>query len=129
MSGLQQRASAGGAAKPPAPASGHSELQAALLGCTRAFTGTGLFSCVINLLMLTGPLFMLQVYDRVLTSRSIPTLLALVFLVAGLYAFLGVLEFLRGRGAVTDRPQARSGLGRAQLLALGFPGSCRAARG
>lgn len=47
--------------------------------------------------MLTGPLFMLQVYDRVLVSRSVPTLLALTLLVAVLYAFLGVLEFIRSR--------------------------------
>ena len=51
---------------------------------------TGLFSFFINLLMLTGPLFMLQVYDRVLTSRSIPTLVALTLLVVGLYAFMAI---------------------------------------
>ena len=47
--------------------------------------------------MLTGPLFMLQIYDRVLTSRSVPTLVALFGLVVGLYAFLGVFDFLRAR--------------------------------
>lgn len=52
---------------------------------------------VINLLMLTGPLFMLQVYDRVLTSHSVPTLVALGVLVVVLYAFYGVLEFVRNR--------------------------------
>lgn len=62
-----------------------------------AFTGIGAFSCVINLLMLTGPLFMLQVYDRVLTSRSVPTLVALVMLVVALYGFMGILEFIRQR--------------------------------
>ncbi|PLX35913.1 MAG: type I secretion system permease/ATPase [Hyphomicrobiales bacterium] len=62
-----------------------------------AFWGVGAFSLVINILMLTGPLFMLQIYDRVLTSRSIPTLLALTMLVVILYAFLGLLEFIRQR--------------------------------
>jgi len=56
-----------------------------------------LFSAVINLLMLTGPLFMLQIYDRVLTSASIPTLVALVAIVAVLYAFMALLEWVRGR--------------------------------
>jgi len=62
-----------------------------------AFAGVGTFSFVINMLMLTGPLFMLQVYDRVLTSRSIPTLMALVVLVVALYGFMGILEFIRQR--------------------------------
>jgi ATP-binding cassette subfamily C protein PrsD len=57
----------------------------------------GLISLVSNLMMLTGPLFMLQVYDRVLASRSVPTLVALTLLVAGLYAFYALLEGLRAR--------------------------------
>jgi ATP-binding cassette subfamily C protein len=47
--------------------------------------------------MLTGSLFMLQVYDRVLPSRSVPTLVGLIVIVAVLYAFQGVLDMLRGR--------------------------------
>jgi ATP-binding cassette, subfamily C, type I secretion system permease/ATPase len=62
-----------------------------------AFVAVGLFSLAINLLMLTGPLFMLQVYDRVMTSRSVPTLVALFGLVVGLYAFLGLFDFVRKR--------------------------------
>ena len=58
------------------------------------------FSVFVNLLMLTGPLFMLQVYDRVLSSRSEETLLALTVLVAALYALMGFLDYARGRGAV-----------------------------
>lgn len=50
-----------------------------------------------NLLMLTGPLFMLQVYDRVLSSGSEETLLALFVLVAMLYLIMAVLDFSRGR--------------------------------
>jgi PrtD family type I secretion system ABC transporter len=56
-----------------------------------------LFSLIVNLLMLTGPLFMLQIYDRVLTSGSIPTLLALSGLVVLLYLLYGFLEFVRSR--------------------------------
>jgi len=59
----------------------------------------GLLSLATNLLVLTGPLFMLQVYDRVLASRSVPTLVALFALVAGTYAFLALLELLRSRMA------------------------------
>ncbi len=62
-----------------------------------ALSGIFGISFVTNLLMLTGPLFMLQIYDRVLTSRSIPTLTALLVLVAGLFFFLGILELLRSR--------------------------------
>ncbi len=68
------------------------------LGASRtALASTGVFSLVINLLMLTGPLFMLQVYDRVLTSGSVPTLVALVALVGILYGLYGFLEFVRAR--------------------------------
>lgn len=49
------------------------------------------------MLMLTGPLFMLQIYDRVLASRSIPTLVALSLLVGFLYLLLGLLEIIRAR--------------------------------
>ncbi|RSK31613.1 type I secretion system permease/ATPase [Rhodovulum iodosum] len=56
-----------------------------------------LFSIFVNLLMLTGPLFMLQIYDRVLGSRSEETLTALFLLVAGLYALMAILDFARGR--------------------------------
>lgn len=57
----------------------------------------GAFSTFVNALMLTGPLFMLQVYDRVLSSRSEATLVTLFLLVAGLYAAMGILDFTRGR--------------------------------
>lgn len=62
-----------------------------------ALAGAGVMSLAINLLMLTGPMFMLQVYDRVLTSRSVPTLLALAGIAISLYAFFGFLETVRGR--------------------------------
>nr|WP_235820340.1 type I secretion system permease/ATPase [Falsiruegeria litorea] len=55
------------------------------------------FSIFVNLLMLTGPLFMLQVYDRVLTSRSEETLAALFLLVGILYLLMALLDYARGR--------------------------------
>lgn len=55
------------------------------------------FSCAVNLLMLTGPIFMLQVYDRVLASRSIPTLWVLYLLIVFLFGLFGVFSFLRTR--------------------------------
>ena len=55
------------------------------------------FFIFVNILMLTGPLFMLQVYDRVLGSRSEETLVALFILVAALFGLMGVLDYARGR--------------------------------
>src|SRR5262245_31269148 len=73
------------------------ELRAALRASRSAFITVAVASGFINLLMLTGPLFMLQVYDRVLPSRSIPTLAGLALFALVLYAFQGVLEALRAR--------------------------------
>ncbi|WP_420584024.1 type I secretion system permease/ATPase [Ruegeria sp.] len=56
-----------------------------------------LFSIFVNLLMLTGPLFMLQVYDRVLGSRAVETLTALFLLVVLLYGLMAMLDYARGR--------------------------------
>jgi PrtD family type I secretion system ABC transporter len=74
-----------------------SELGDALSACRGAFIGVGLMSCIINLLYLTGSIFMLEVYDRVLPSRSVPTLVGLVILAAGLYMAQGILDLIRGR--------------------------------
>src|SRR5438034_7692417 len=74
-----------------------SELGEALRACRSAFIGVGVMSCMINLLYLTGSIFMLEVYDRVLPSRSIPTLVGLVILAGGLYIAQGVLDLIRGR--------------------------------
>jgi ATP-binding cassette subfamily C protein len=63
----------------------------------RLLVVVGLFSVAINILLLTGPLYMLQVYDRVLASRSEATLVALSGLVAFLFIVMGVLEYSRGR--------------------------------
>jgi len=74
-----------------------SELAQALASCRGAFVATALMSGMSNILMLTGAIFMLEIYDRVLPSRSIPTLVALVILAAGLFAAQGLLDLIRGR--------------------------------
>ncbi|MGM4924879.1 type I secretion system permease/ATPase [Tardiphaga sp. 804_B3_N1_9] len=73
------------------------ELGDALRACRGAFLGVGLMSCMINILYLTGSFFMLEVYDRVLPSRSVPTLVGLIVLAGGLYVAQGILDLLRGR--------------------------------
>jgi len=73
------------------------ELRDAMAKCRWQFVAVGVFSVFVNLLMLTGPLFMLQIYDRVLSSRSEETMVALLILVTGLFAMMGLLEFIRGR--------------------------------
>jgi ATP-binding cassette subfamily C protein len=73
------------------------ELSKALAPYGRAFLGVGVFSAVVNLLMLTGPLFMLQVYDRVLSSKSSATLAFLFLIVVFLYGLMGLLDHYRGR--------------------------------
>ena len=57
----------------------------------------GLFSAGVNILMLTGPIYMLQIYDRVLSSGSVVTLAGLFAVVIILYLFMGVYDFLRKR--------------------------------
>ena len=74
-----------------------SEIKDAVAASRRAFNATFLFSAVINILMMAGPLFMLQVYDRVLSSSSFPTLIALSAITAGLYGIIGLLELARSR--------------------------------
>ncbi len=68
-----------------------------------------IFSFFVNMLMLTGPIYMLNVYDRVLGSRSLETLIALSVLVAFLYGCMGILDFVRGRvmGRIGARFQAQ----------------------
>src|SRR5690349_15210500 len=80
--------------QPHAP---QSELAAALAACRGAFIGTAAISGMSNILQLTGSLFMLEVYDRVLPSRSVPTLVGLLALITFLFAALGVLDAVRSR--------------------------------
>ena len=58
---------------------------------------TVIFGAFVNILMLAGPLFMIQVYDRVLASRSKETLVALLVLVGLLYLFMALLDASRAR--------------------------------
>ncbi|WP_397542581.1 ABC transporter transmembrane domain-containing protein, partial [Roseovarius salis] len=81
------------------------ELRAARAEGRALYWAVGLFSVFVNLLMLSGPLYMLQVYDRVLGSRSIETLVALSVLVVFLFAMMGVLDYARGR--IMNRAAAR----------------------
>src|SRR4029077_20773928 len=62
-----------------------------------AFRSVALFSAVVNLLMLAGPLYMLQVYDRVLASHSVPTLIGLSVLLCGAFALQASLDLIRNR--------------------------------
>lgn len=90
-----------------------SEPAQALRNCKTAFIGVGIASALVNVLYLTGSFFMLEVYDRVLPSRSIPTLIALCILALLLYAFQGAFEMMRGRmlvriaGALDESMSAR----------------------
>lgn len=69
----------------------------ALRDCRTAFIGVGVTSALVNILYLTGSFFMLEVYDRVLPSRSIPSLIALCLLALLLYGFQGIFELIRNR--------------------------------
>jgi ATP-binding cassette, subfamily C, bacterial PrsD len=62
-----------------------------------AFSGIALFSACINILMLTGSIYMLQVYDRVLSSRSIATLVGLSLIVLAAFMIQGILDAVRAR--------------------------------
>lgn len=71
------------------------EIAQALTSFKSAFRTVGVFSAIINLLMLVPSIYMLQVYDRVLPSRNEFTLLMLTLLMLGLYVFMSALEFVR----------------------------------
>ena len=73
------------------------QLRTVLSALKRPLIGISAISCLGNVLMLTSPMFMMLVYNKVLSSKSIPTLAALTFLALLLYAFYGVLEGLRGK--------------------------------
>ena len=71
------------------------EITEALVSFKRTFRSRGIFSAIINLLMLAPTLYMLQVYDRVLQSRNEITLLMLSLILLGSFAFLSALDFVR----------------------------------
>jgi PrtD family type I secretion system ABC transporter len=70
---------------------------AGLRSAARQLLGVAAFSGVVNLLMLSGSLYMLQVYDRVIPSRSVATLLGLSGIVLGAYVLQGYFDALRTR--------------------------------
>ena len=73
------------------------DLGSALKASKRGFIAAGFFSLFINILMLTAPFYMLQVYDRVVPSRSLETLLFLTLIMLFMFGVLGVLEWVRSR--------------------------------
>ncbi|MCJ8140666.1 type I secretion system permease/ATPase [Falsirhodobacter halotolerans] len=76
---------------------GAQEVRSVAWASRGALMAVAVFSMVVNLLMLTGPLYMMQVYDRVLTARSEETLVALSLLAVALFAVMGWLDVLRVR--------------------------------
>lgn len=90
-----------------------SSVSKAISASKGAIIAIAAFSLVLNILMLTGPMFMLQVYDRVLTSHSVPTLLALGGITLLLYGFYGFFDMIRSWltsrvGAAFDRRLSES---------------------
>lgn len=73
------------------------EVGAALRTCLPWFAGVALFSAVVNVLYLSGSLYMMQVYDRVLTSKSVATLVGLSVILLVAFALQGTLDGLRAR--------------------------------
>lgn len=84
-------------ARATSSAAQRSPLAKVLFSCRTAFVGLGVMSGVINLLMLTGAIFMMQIYDRVLASYSVPTLVVLSFIAVAAFAFQGWLDAIRAR--------------------------------
>lgn len=81
----------------PARGQTASELAAFMRSFKGAFAGVGVISAFVNIMTLTGTVYMLEVYDRVLPSKSVPTLIALSLLIVVLFLMQGALEFIRGR--------------------------------
>lgn len=84
---------------------GPDELRAVRAEQRSLFLAVFVFSALVNLLMLTGPLYMLQIYDRVLGSQSQETLVAMTVLMVMLFAMMGILDHVRSR--ITARIGAR----------------------
>ena len=83
--------------KVPSNQFGFEELRAARRESRALFWAAGLFSAFVNLLMLTGPLYMLQVYDRVLPSRSMSTLIGLLLIAVMLLLIQAAVDVMRSR--------------------------------
>src|SRR5512143_1862402 len=72
-------------------------LKEALKACTQGFAALFVFSMAINILVLASPLYMMQLYDRVLSSRSTDTLIMLTLIVTFAFGIMSALEWVRGR--------------------------------
>ena len=72
-------------------------LKTALLRCRNGLVGVGIFSAFVNVLMLVAPVYMLQIYDRVLSSASYETLIALTVVAVFLLLCFGLLDWVRQR--------------------------------
>ena len=68
-----------------------------MAACRRAWISVAVFSAFVNVLMLSVPIYMMQLYDRVLSTRSVDTLVALSVMVAAALVVLGLLDALRNR--------------------------------
>lgn len=90
---------------PTAISPGTSALDDAKFALRHLFVRAGLFSFFVNILMLTGPIYMLQMYDRVLSSRSVETLIVITILTLVLFMALGLLDF--ARNALLSRSGAK----------------------
>ncbi len=96
---------------------GWTEISGALLRSRGHLWSAAVFSGFVNLLMLTGPLFMVQVYDRVLASRSVETLTALILLVTFLFIIMAMLDTARGRIMTRCAARLQAGLDRRVFMA------------
>ncbi len=83
--------------RPPLHFEAKSEFSTFLKSCRRIFWALAVFSGLSNILMLTGSFFLLEVYDRVLPSHSVPTLVALIVLAILLYIAQGAIDLIRTR--------------------------------
>lgn len=91
---------------------GARELRTVLAASKRLLVAAFVFSAFVNILMFTGPLYMLQVYDRVLASGSEATLVTLSLLVIGLFAAMGMLDHARGKVMAVVGARVQEGLDR-----------------
>lgn len=88
-----------------------SELYQALSASRTSFISTGVFSFCINVLMLAPVIYMLEVYDRVLTSNSESTLLMLTLLLVFLFLVMGTLEWVRSQVLIVTGNRLEKTLG------------------
>jgi len=72
-------------------------LREAVAGMRRAMLAVAIFSIVINLMMLTVPIYMMQMYDRVLPTRHTDTLLLLSLMALGALLLMAAMEIVRSR--------------------------------